>query len=62
MRLHIFAVPRKGIIMSFKEFSATHNDPAKLKPANNVKPAPLFDQPPTPSSKTPEKRPGGNKV
>jgi hypothetical protein len=48
--------------MSFKEFSTTHNDPAKPKPAKNVKPAPLFDQPPAPSSKTPEKRPGGNKA
>ena len=37
--------------MSFKDFSATHNTPAKTKPKNDLKTAPLVDQPPAPPSK-----------
>jgi hypothetical protein len=48
--------------MSFKKFSATHNDPAKPKVASAVKTAPLFDQPPVAPNKTPEKKGAGNKA
>lgn len=39
--------------MSFKNFSTTHNLPAKDKPVIDSKAAPMVDQPPAPSGNAP---------
>jgi len=48
--------------MSFKQFSTTHNDPAKPKAVNDLKPAPVFDHPPVAPTKAPEKKSTGQKA
>lgn len=53
---------KKASLMSFKQFSTTHNDPAKPKAVSDLKPAPVFDHPPVAPTKTPEKKSTGQKA
>jgi len=47
--------------MSFKDFSTTHNAPAKTKPKKNDLNAPIVDRPPAPLSKTQKEKFTGTK-